>query len=276
MASIAPQESSSRKPWRRDLGERNFFWGIAMEELLSSDGAMVTASVVEERLPFSVRLVQTEGDLNRAVSIRHSAYSRHVPSVASRLSTPETYDYDEDSVILLAQSKLDHEPIGTMRIQTNRRQRLPLEEAVELPAWLEGQSMAQASRLGISLGRVGRLVKTALFKAYWEYCLHARIDWMVIAARAPLDRQYEALLFVDLEPNGAFVPLRHAGNIPHRLMALEVATTKTRWHAAGHSLYNYMFKTLHPDIDPIDRRAAGTTGGIESSPPGMPVLRPIA
>lgn len=221
----------------------------------------------EERLPFEIRLAQTDEELRKAVAIRHSAYARHVPEVASRLATPEAYDFQDDSAVLVALSKLDGAPLGTMRIQTNRSTPLALEEAVALPDWLSGRRMAQASRLGVGLGSIGRVVKTSLFKAYYQYCVSAEVDWMVIAARAPLDRQYQALLFEDLDPDGRFIPLRHAGNIPHRLMALETAAVEPKWRAAGHPLYKYFFRTRHPDID-LSVRARPGRGTTRTGAPG--------
>ena len=41
--------------------------------------------MIEEVLPFTVRLVGDDDDLNKAVKIRHSAYSRHLPLFAETL-----------------------------------------------------------------------------------------------------------------------------------------------------------------------------------------------
>lgn len=205
-----------------------------------------------ERLPFTVKLAASEEDLAKAVSIRYRAYARHVPAVAQMLTQAEPYDYEKGSVVLLAESKLDGSPLGTMRIQTNRHRRLTLEQSVELPDWLLGRSLAEATRLGVSEGRIGRIVKTVLFKAYFEYCLLADIEWMVIAARSPLDRQYEALMFKDVNPGGEFIPMSHAGNIPHRVLAFEVGTAEVRWAAAKHPLYKFIFQTRHPDISLVE------------------------
>ena len=143
-----------------------------------------------------------------------------------------------------------------MRIQTNLSRKLAIEQAVALPEWLHGQSLAEATRLGVSDGRTGRLVKTVLFKAFFEYCLDAQIDWMVIAARSPLDRQYEALLFKDVFPGGGFIPLSYASNLPHRVLAFEVETAETRWAEARHPLFDFMRRTHHPDIDVRETEAA--------------------
>lgn len=207
-------------------------------------------ATVEERLPFTVRIVTSQEQLDKAVAIRHSAYGRHIPEVASLLEKEEAADREPGSVVLLAESKLDGSALGTMRIQTNRYRKLTLEQSIELPSWLQGSSQAEATRLGVALGRPGRLAKTALFKAYYEYCVMEGIEWMVIAARSPLDRQYEALLFQDVIPGGGFIPMRHAGNIPHRVLAFNIELAEQNWRRAEHPLYSFVFETSHPDIDP--------------------------
>lgn len=201
-----------------------------------------------ENLPFTVSLVQDEISLMKAVQMRQSAYERHVPELAKQLHKPDQYDYEPGTVVLLAESKMDGEPLGTMRIQTNRYRPLALEQSVTLPDWLQGKMLAEATRLGVARGRVGRLVKTTLFKAYYHYCLQVGIDWKVIAGRSPLDRQYEALLFNDVFPGEGFIPMQHAGNIPHRVLAFDVATAEPRWREANHPLYDFVFRTHHADI----------------------------
>jgi hypothetical protein len=203
----------------------------------------------EERLLFTVNIVRNEDKLAKAVSIRHAAYARHLPEFAETLKTAEVNDHDPGSVVLLAESKLDGSPLGTLRIQTNEFKPLAVEHTLELPAYLHDTSMAEATRMGVSLGRTGRLVKTVLFKAFYQYCVEADIEWMVIAARAPLDKQYEGLLFHDVVPDGRFIPLPYAGNIPHRVLAFEVGTAKARWAEANHPLLDFMVNTHHPDID---------------------------
>lgn len=208
----------------------------------------VNESVAFERLPFTVSIARDDEQLSKAVTIRHAAYARHVPEFAERMRAPEPCDRDDGVVVLLAESKLDGSPLGTMRIETNRYRPLALEQSVELPEWLQGCSLAGASRLGVALGRMGRLVKSVLFKAYFRYCEQAGINWMVIAARPPLDRQYEALMFQDVFPEQGFIALRHASNIPHRVLAFEVDNAQVRWSAAHHPLFDFVYRTHHPDL----------------------------
>ncbi len=215
------------------------------------DQALERMRTEEERLPFTVRVVRTDDALQKAVTIRHAAYSRHLPEFAAMLGSPESNDYDPGSVVLLAESRMDGSPLGTMRIQTNRFNDIAIAQSVELPVWLKNRSMAEATRLAVAWGQAGRVVKTTLFKSFFLYCREASIDWMVIGARPPLDRQYEALLFEDLFP-GQMIPMRHGKGIPHRVLAFEVGTAKARWSEAHHPLFKFVFETHHPDIDLSD------------------------
>jgi hypothetical protein len=206
-------------------------------------------TMAEERLPFTVRVAADHNRLRKAVDLRQQAYSRHVPALGALLRHEEPKDRERGCIVLIAESKLDGEPLGTMRIQTNRYAPLAIEASVDLPPALAHCSLAEATRLGVALGRAGRVVKTMLFKAFYLYCLAEGIEWIVIGARPPLDRMYESLLFTDLLPELGPVPLKHAGNIPHRILALEVDTADARWRAAGHPMYDLYVNTRHPDID---------------------------
>lgn len=209
-----------------------------------------------ERLPFTIRRVASEADMRKAVQVRHAAYARHVPEFARTLINPEPSDYDSDTVVLLAESKLDGSALGSTRIQTNLIQPLHVEESVELPLWLQSCRLAEVTRLGIAEGRVGRLVKIALIKACFDYCEQNGIDHAVVTGRAPIDRQYEQLLFTDVFADKGFVPLRHVGNLPHRVMAFEIATGEQRWAAANHPMLGFFRHTHHPDIDVATRHVA--------------------
>ncbi len=225
----------------------------------------------EELLPFVIRPAVAEGDLRKAADIRHRAYARHVPEFAASLLEPEPEDYDDGSLVLLAEAKLDGSPVGTMRIQTNSGNPLKLEQSLRLPGWLAGTSLAEATRLGVEQNAIGRIVRIALYKAYFLYCIEAAIEWMVITARKPADRLYEALLFQDVLPGGTLVPMHHVGNMPHRVMAFSVPDAHSNWVAAQHPLYAYVFQTVHPDIrlpEPVSpsfaaRRAAQEQRSVE-------------
>lgn len=224
----------------------------------------------EERLPFSVRVVRGEGDLRKAVAIRHAAYARHVPDLAERLREPEDLDREDGVAVLLAESKVDGSPLGSARIQTNRFRPLSVEQSVELPEHMAHLALAEVTRLGIVGGSIGRLVKVVLIKAAFQYCEREGLDWAIAAGRAPIDKHYEQMLFQDLYPEVGFLPLKHAGNLPHRVMAFEIATGPARWSAAQHPLLDFFCHTRHPDIDLGARRPAPQSIQIRPDEPQGP------
>lgn len=213
-----------------------------------ANSAYQTPAMTRERLPFTVRLAHDEESLRKAVHIRHSAYARHLPEFAESLKSPEAADFEDGVAVLLAESKLDGSPLGTIRIQTNEFKPLCLEQSVELPAWLKTRRLAEATRLGVTHEKVGRLVKTVLFKAFFQYCQYAGIEWMVITGRLPIDRMYERLLFEDVFPGMGYIPFRHVGNLPHRVMSFNIDTAEERWTEVDHPLLGFMCRTEHPDI----------------------------
>lgn len=200
-------------------------------------------------LPFSLRIASTEQDMEKAVRIRHDAYYRHLPGLAAKLLEAEEADFSPDSVVLLAESHLDREPLGTMRIHTNHLRPLPLEQSVKLPSRFKGEVLAEAARLGIVQERVGALVKNALFKAFYAYCRGAGVDRMVITGRNPVDRMYDKLLFSDVCGNREYFPMAHVANLPHRVMEFSVWEAESLWRTNNHPLYRFMCLESHPDID---------------------------
>jgi hypothetical protein len=240
---------------------------ISQEEENMNAPHSLEALMPVQRLPFTIRAVRHDRQLLKAVDIRQRAYGRHVPELGALLRQPEPQDRDSGNVVLLAESRLDGAPLGTLRIQTNRFRPLALESSVALPEWLAGASLAEATRLGVAEGRIGRVVKTMLFKAFYQHCLAEEIDWMVIGARAPLDRMYAGLLFEDVFPGRGYVPLKHAGNLPHRILGFEMASAEARWSAARHPLLELFVGTRHPDIEVGARRPGLRTGALRHEAP---------
>ncbi len=228
-----------------EQGMRQREWGASEDRYAVSENAPVQPA---ERLPFTVTVVEDELALDKALKIRRSAYGRHMPELAETLSEAEQHDYDPGSIILLAESKLDGEPLGTMRVQTNEYKPLWLEESVVLPEQLRRLRLAEGTRLGVVPSRAGTLVKFALCKAMYQYCINLGVNWMVIAARSPLDRQYQTMLFSDLFPEKGFIPMKHAANVPHRVFGIDLAEAASIWQSAEHPLYGFMIDTYHPDI----------------------------
>ncbi|MEO8543049.1 MAG: hypothetical protein ABJA49_01510 [Betaproteobacteria bacterium] len=211
--------------------------------------AFDATTMMQERLPFTVRVVSNEAELAKAVSIRAEAYGRHMPEFGAKLRIAEDTDTEPGVIVLLAEAKLDGSPLGTLRIQSNAYKPLKVEQSVSLPRWLRDRPLVEGSRLGIVSGSIGRLVKMVLIKATLKYCEQDGIDWAIVAARAPLDRQYDQMMFEDLFPEQGFIPMRHGNNIPHRVLGFEVDTGHQRLVEAKHPLLKFMCYTDHTDID---------------------------
>lgn len=218
-----------------------------------------------ESLPFVIRCARDEADLAKAVAIRRSAYGRHVPELAARFAAPEESDLDGSSRVLVAVSKLDGMPLGSMRYRTNEFRPLDLEQSVTLPDSLRGRVITEATRLAVTQVAVGRVVKAMLLKAMFLQCEAGGIECIVAAARNPMDRFYQWLYFEDVFPGGEFIPMAHAGMIPHRVMFCDVAATKRRWQNSDHPWYSLFFEMLHPDIEltpyPVGNRRDDRIGG---------------
>jgi hypothetical protein len=180
--------------------------------------------------------------------------------------------------VLLAESRLDGTPLGSCRIRTNAFRPLAVEESVMLPSWLQERRLIEVGRLAVDNGRIGRVVKTALLKACVMYCQQHGIEWALAAGRAPIDRQYEQLTFIDVFEEGTYVPLSYANNIPHRVMAFNITDIEERWSAAKHPLLNFFCHTHHPDINlgikdqARPTRAPVALRTVEQSPVEVPQL----
>jgi len=217
--------------------------------------------VPSESLPFVVRCVRNEAELAKAVAIRRSAYGRHVPELAARFAEPEPSDLDGSSRVLVALSKLDGMPVGSMRFRTNENRPLDLEQSVTLPDPLRHRVLTEATRLAVSQAAVGRVVKAMLMKAMFLHCEASGVECIVAAARHPMDRFYHWLLFEDVFAGGDFIPMAHAGMIPHRVMSCDVVATKRRWLEVDHPWYSLFFDTHHPDIEWAPTTAVGAGHG---------------
>lgn len=224
-----------------------FNWRREMMDVYSEE-----ETTVVEHLPFTVRIANDPIDFEDAISVRRSAYGRHMPEFAANMSEPDALDTEPGTVLLIARSNLDGRALGTMRIQTNEYSKLCVEKSMEFPRWLANSSMAEASRLGVCAGKSGRLVKAALLKAFYLYCLRNNINWMIATGRRPLYRDYLALMMEDIYPDEPMIPLAHVGNIPHRVLYLSTIHVKSKAKAnakaAKHPMYHFIFNVSHPEI----------------------------
>jgi hypothetical protein len=198
-----------------------------------------------ERLPFLVRLASGPQDLQRAVEIRASAYSRHLPRVGEVLRTAEKEDLRSDVLLLIAERKFDRRPIGSMRIEPNFTGPLRIEAELALPDRFRQRQLVELTRLGVENGNAGTLVMAALAKAAFEICSARRIDFALAVGRRSMGEMFRSLCFDVIDGPLA---LTYSKVVPFWLYALPVAEWETRLRERGHFYFEFMARTDHPDI----------------------------
>lgn len=199
-------------------------------------------------LPFRITLARTEEQLAKAVALRVLTFGKRSLELASVLGTPEKADYSENAVVLIAESKESLDCLGTLRIVSNLRSPLDIESYPSFPTALAGRRIARAERLGVLPGRIGTLAKLALFKALHRYCLALQIDWIVVQATPPRDRDYRLLGFNPIMEEETFTSMLSPGKA-QVCLALNAHQAERDFHDRGHYLYQFMIGTWHPDID---------------------------
>ncbi len=206
------------------------------------------ANALSERLPFRVRLAAAD-ELTAVARLRAAAYGKHLPALARGLLQPEAADFERGNEVFVAVSKLDGSMLGTIRTHSNLFKPLPLEASMELPARFQGRRLIEATRLSVLGNLQASLVRNALFKTFFQYCLSQKADWMLAAGRRPVDRLYDTMLWRDVAGVGKLYPMAHAAGVPHRVMHMAPAEAEPIWRAADHPLFRFAFQTVHADLD---------------------------
>lgn len=199
-------------------------------------------------LGFTLRIARTADDVQEACAVRSRAYGHHLPEMGARFAQPDALDHADGTAILLCRDKRTGEGIGTARIQLSSGGPLTLEQSLILPNWIAGKPRAEITRLAVLAG-ADPLAKLCLMKASYLYSIANQLRWLVIGARnEALIRNYRRLGFRDLLDPEDRVPLAHAGNLPHSILAFDVVAAERTWQAAKHPLYAFMVDTHHPDL----------------------------
>jgi hypothetical protein len=200
-------------------------------------------------LPFIIKLVRTESDLNRALKVRKDAYSKHHPTLGEILAKPEFEDSAPGSLVIAAFSKqIPGEMLGSVRVLTNIAAPLELERELPLPSEFEGLLLLQVSRLSVLKGPHSALVKAALFKALYQYAASQQISRIVLAAIPPIDRIYNTLGFHELFEGRRVWGLPSAGGNPVKVKYLDITHGRSYWTEIGSPLVGFIFDLVHPDI----------------------------
>jgi hypothetical protein len=209
--------------------------------------------MIEEKLSFTLRPAESHADLLRACSVRAQAYGRKNPAYRETMAVPDEIDASPWTAVFLCEDKLTGEAIGTTRVQSTTRgdATLEIEKYVEPPAEILRFGRAEISRLSAVHG-ADPFVRLALWKAAYLYCLAIQVRWLVIGVRKPaLLRAYERMGARDVFEDQRLVTLGHGGNLPYRILALDISSCEQRFREEGNPLYGFMFGTVHRDISVV-------------------------
>ncbi len=214
-----------------------------------------------ETLSFTLRRAETHGDLLRACQVRAAAYGYKVPAYRESMAEPDAIDASPWTTVFLCEDKISGEAVGTMRVQTRKRDRgeLAMERYVTLPDLLLRAACAEVTRLAAPVGS-DPFVRLALWKAAYLFAAGQGISWIVMTVRKPsLIRAYERMGSKDIFPNrpdGFFLP--YVGDLPHRIYGLDIDNFYGFWSDSKHPLLEFMTATKHEDIlvfpPSVDRR----------------------
>ena len=170
-----------------------------------------------------------------------------MPTLGQSLKTPEAEDLKSDVLVLLAERKLDAQPLGTLRLQSNFTRPLRLQgEAPPLAAFSE-KRLVESTRLGVDLGTASKVVTAALIKAAYEILHATGIDFNIAGGRRSMAQFFRSLRYDELE--GGPFPISFGNNIPHWIFVMPVREFESRLRNARHWYYDFMARTEHPDID---------------------------
>lgn len=219
-----------------------------MQSLTTTAIASALFHMPIQALDFTVQRAAGPADLAQACQLRADAYGRHVPHLLGVLHHPDAIDRHPDTLVLLCRRKSDGRLLGTVRAQSNRSEPLAIQQAVNLPPWLQGMPVLEFTRLAIAADASAG-VRLALAKACYLLCRATQTPWVMIGARSrALMRLYLGAGFFDVLAPDEQVPLRNAGGLPHRILAFDVNAARRTWQARRPDLFEYIFETSHPDL----------------------------
>ena len=202
-----------------------------------------------QTLPFTVEVVTQRSALLDACEVRAAGYGHHMPQVRGRYRAPEPIDTQPGTTVLVAYDKASGEAVGTARIQTTTHGgTTPVESCIELPENMQEDARAEITKLA-ALPSADSLVKLAIWKASYLYCLANQVRWLFMCARSRgLVRQYRRLGAKPFFSDERMLPLSYAADIPHQVLLFDVVDVQRSASADNHALFNFVFTTLHPDL----------------------------
>ncbi len=198
---------------------------------------------------FRVRVVRSPEQLHGVVSVRKEAYLSRLPELAEQVSLPEALDYSHGAIVLLAEDRNTGRPYGTLRLNTGREM-LAMMEDIHLPSKIVDGEVAYISRMAVvgdakQKSAVRRLIEKAMF----QLCAAKQLRTVLILAVVPRERLFQHYGFSDVFHDALPRHPLFLNNIPVRALQCETYTIERTWREKKHPLYDFFFRTFHPELE---------------------------
>jgi len=219
----------------------------------------------DELLSFTLRPVESHEDLLLACAVRAQAYGRKFPEYLESMSVPDAIDSSPWTAVFLCEDKITGEAVGTMRVQSTTRgnSKLEIEKYIQPTPELELFGRAEITRLSAVHG-ADPFVRLALWKAAYLYCMATQARWLIIGVRKPsLLRAYQQMGATDVFEDRREVRIAHGGNLPHRVLALDISDCPRKMRQDDNPLFHFLFGAVHQDISvmpSVNRRVVKHVG----------------
>lgn len=199
--------------------------------------------------PYRVRIVRTQEQLDSVVAVRCQAYGDKLQALASKVQQPGPLDFTHDPIVLIAENCMTGEAVGTLRVNTGP-QILDLLKDVQLPEDLTTERVAFVSRMAV-IGDVHDrpLVRNLLQKAVFQLAVAKQLSRIVLLAVHPRERLFYRCGFKDVFSDGAPRFPKFLDYFPVKALYANTYALEREWRAEKHPLYDFLFRTFHPEIE---------------------------
>jgi hypothetical protein len=158
----------------------------------------------KQALPFKIVLARQRDTLSKSAIVRHEAFLRHAhPFAVSGEANVDAVDEGADTVVFMAKCKATGEALGSARVTEydDISDLLSSDEAI--PEEFRKRGALLFSRLAVSPGLKGKLVRAAIGKAAFLYSIAKQASITFAFVAPPRERLYFRDGFQNMVP-GAF------------------------------------------------------------------------
>jgi hypothetical protein len=192
-------------------------------------------------------MCRTDATASRLLATRKRTYSRHLaplPKSDEALADP-SLDF---AAIFSAEAKTSGESFGSIRLETNLKNRFYFEEQVTVPELIERVPSVCASRLNVVPGPMGRLARAALCKTLYLYASAMQCQSIYAFVDASRARLYTSIGFGPALETNPMLELPQHGGLKHFLFVADVLEFERKLRQSEHPLHDFVCNTYHPDI----------------------------